>query len=91
MKTLLLIMKLFPLLLSAIQAVEEAIPLPGQGKKKLDLVLDVLKSAYDAGDELLRSFAWEKVVQVAVPIITKIVAALNELGVFKKSVPEPAQ
>jgi len=84
-------MKLFPLLLSAIQAVEEAIPLPGQGKKKLDLVLDVLKSAYDAGDELLRGFTWEKVVQVAVPIITKIVAVLNELGLFKKSVPEPAQ
>ena len=91
MKTLLLIMKLFPLLLSAIQAVEEAIPLPGQGKKKLELVLDVLKSAYDAGDELLRGFTWEKVVQVAVPIISKIVAVLNELGVFKKSVPEPAQ
>lgn len=50
MKTLLLIFKLFPLLLSAVKAVEEAVPLPGQGKKKLDLVLDVLKSAYDSFD-----------------------------------------
>lgn len=91
MKNLLLIMKLFPLLLSAVKAVEEAIPLPGQGKRKLDLVLDVLKSAYDAGDDLLREFTWEKVVQVAIPIISKIVAALNDLGVFKKSVPQPAQ
>jgi hypothetical protein len=30
---------LFPLLLNAVRAVEEAIPLPGEGKKKLDLVL----------------------------------------------------
>lgn len=91
MKILLLIMKLFPLLLSAVRAVEEAIPIPGQGKRKLDLVLDVLKSAYDTGDELLREFPWQKVVQIAEPMIAKIVAALNELGIFKKSVPEPAQ
>lgn len=91
MKTLQLIFKLFPLLLSAIKAVEEAIPLPGQGKKKLELVLDVLKSAYDAGDELLRSFSWDRVVQIAVPLITKIVGLLNELGVFQKSAPEATQ
>ena len=91
MKNLLLVMKLFPLLLSAVKAVEEAIPLPSQGKRKLDLVLDVLKSAYDAGDDLLAGATWEKVVQISIPLISKIVAALNDLGVFKKSVPEPAQ
>ena len=91
MKTLLLILKLFPLMLSAVRAVEEAIPLHGQGKRKLALVLDVLKSAYDAGDELLREFPWQKVVQIAEPMIAKIVAALNELGIFKKPVSEPAQ
>ena len=91
MKTLQLIFRLFPLLLSAIKAVEEAIPLPGQGKKKLELVLDVLKSAYDAGDELLRSFSWDRVVEIAVPLITKIVVLLNALGVFQKSTPEAAQ
>jgi len=91
MKTLQLIFRLFPLLLSAAKAVEEAIPLPGQGKKKLDLVLEVLKSAYDAGDELLRSFSWNRLVEIAVPLITKIVALLNELGVFQKSTPETAQ
>jgi len=91
MKTLLLIMNLFPLLLSAVKAVEEAVPLPGQGKKKLDLVLDIVKSAYDAGDDLLKSFAWDRVVQVAIPMIAKIVGALNDLGVFKKSAPQLAQ
>ena len=91
MKTLELMFRLFPLLLSAVKAVEEAIPLPGQGKKKLDLVLEVLQSAYDAGDELLRSFSWNRLVEIAVPLITKIVALLNELGVFQKSTPETAQ
>ncbi|OFW00554.1 MAG: hypothetical protein A3G20_03685 [Acidobacteria bacterium RIFCSPLOWO2_12_FULL_59_11] len=91
MKTLLLIMNLFPLLLSAVKAIEEAVPLPGQGKKKLDLVLDIVKSAYDAGDDLLKGFAWDKVVQVAIPMITRIVASLNDLGLFKKSVTQPAQ
>ena len=90
MKTLLLIFKLFPLLLGAVRAVEEAIPTPGQGKKKLDLVLDTLKSAYDTGDELLREFPWQKIVQIAEPMIAKIVALLNELGIFKKALPEPA-
>jgi len=90
MKTLLLVMHLFPLLLSAIKAVEEAIPLPGQGQKKLDLVLAILKSAYDAGDDLLRSFSWERVVHLAIPLIARIVGSLNELGVFQKSAPETA-
>ena len=44
MNTLLTVLKLLPVVLSVVKAVEEAIPLPGQGKKKLDLVLDVLKS-----------------------------------------------
>lgn len=91
MKTLQLIFRLFPLLLSAVKAVEEAIPLPGQGNKKLELVLDVLKTAYDAGDELLRSFSWNRVAEIAVPLINKIVALLNALGVFQKSAPEAAQ
>ncbi|MBI2818141.1 MAG: hypothetical protein HYX72_14495 [Acidobacteria bacterium] len=91
MKILLLTLKLFPLLLSAVRAVEDAIPLPGQGKRKLGLVLDILKSAYDTGDELLREFPWQRVVQIAEPMVARIVLSLNELGVFKKSAPEPAQ
>jgi len=54
-------------------------------------VLDILKSAYDAGDDLLRSFSWERVVHLAIPLIARIVGSLNELGVFQKSAPEPAQ
>ena len=86
MNTLLVILRIFPLVLAAVQAVEQAIPLPGQGKKKLDLVLDVLKSAYDAGTDLSASFSWEKLLTVVVPMIAKIVDLHNALGLFQKSV-----
>ena len=85
MNTLLIILRIFPLVLAAVQAVEQAIPLPGQGKKKLDLVLDVLKSAYDAGTDLSASFSWEKLLTVVVPMIAKIVDLHNALGLFQKS------
>ena len=85
MRTLLAILKLFPLVLAAVRAVEEAIPLPGQGKKKLDLVLDILKAAYEGGSDLAEEFTWEKLVTLVVPMVTRIVGLHNELGLFQKS------
>ena len=70
MNKLTIILKLFPIILSAVQAVEAAIPLPGQGQKKLDLILSVVKQAYDASTEL-QSFSWDKLVAVVVPMIAK--------------------
>ena len=83
MKTLLAVFQLFPVLLAAVRAVEEAIPLPGQGKKKLDLVLEILKSAYDAATDLKRDFSFEKLAAIAIPMIGRIVALYNELGLFQ--------
>jgi hypothetical protein len=91
MNTLLILLQIFPLALSAVQAVEQAIPLPGQGKPKLDLVLDVIKSAYDASTELTAAFSWPKLVSLVVPMIDKIVALHNALGLFKKSTPAPGK
>ena len=56
MKKLTIILKLFPVILGAIKAIEEAIPLPGQGRKKLDLVLDVPQPQHvaDALEQLER-------------------------------------
>jgi hypothetical protein len=85
MNTLFTALKLLPLLLAAVKAVEEAIPLPGQGKQKLDLVLDVIKSAYDASTDLASSFSWQKLVGLVVPMISQIVALHNALGLFQKS------
>jgi hypothetical protein len=85
MKTLLAALKLLPLVLSVVKAVEEAIPLPGQGQKKLDLVLAVIKSAYDASTDLVKEFSFEKLVSLVVPMINQIVALNNALGLFQKS------
>jgi hypothetical protein len=87
MKTLFTALKLLPLVLAAVKAVEEAIPLPGQGKKKLDLVLDVIKSAYDASTDLAKEFSFEKLLTLVVPMINQIVALHNALGLFQKSAP----
>ena len=90
MKTLLLVIKLLPLLLDAVRAVESAIPLPGQGKKKLDFVLDILKGAYDGSMELRGQFTWEGLVAIVLPMISRIVNFHNELGLFQKSA-DPAK
>lgn len=89
MKKLTIILKLFPVILAAVKAIEEAIPLPGQGRKKLDLVLDVLRQAYQASD-LTRAFSWDTLIAVVVPMIAKIVDLHNELGLFTKSAPGKA-
>ena len=85
MNALFTALKLLPLVLAAVRAVEEAIPLPGQGKHKLDLVLDVIKSAYDASAVLSKEFSLEKLITLVVPMINQIVALHNALGLFQKS------
>jgi hypothetical protein len=85
MKTLLAVLKLLPAILEAVRAVESAIPLPGQGKKKLDLVLDVIKSVYETSTSLAKEVSFEKLVALVVPMIAKIVDLHNELGLFQKS------
>ena len=84
MNKFLTILKLFPVVLGAVKAVEESIPLPGEGKKKLDLVLDVVQQAYDGSAELSQSFSWDKLVAVVVPMIGNIVNLHNDLGLFAK-------
>jgi hypothetical protein len=90
MSTILIILKIFPLVLGAIRSIEDAIPLPGQGTKKLDLVLDILRTAYDGGMEVAKDCSWEKLVTIVVPMITRIVDLHNELGLFQKSQPSKA-
>lgn len=91
MNTLLIILRIFPLVLAAVQAVEQAIPLPGQGNKKLELVLDVVKSGFDASVDLSKSFSWDKLVAVVVPMIGKIVDLHNALGLFDKPAAQPTK
>jgi hypothetical protein len=90
MNKFLIILKLFPLILGAVKAVEEAVPLPAQGQKKLDAVLNVVQQAYEGSTELSQSFSWDKLVAVVVPMIGSIVNLHNDLGLFAKSSPVKA-
>lgn len=85
MNTLLIVLKIFPLILASVQAVEQAVPLPGQGSKKLELVLGVLKTAYEVSADLAQQFSWDKLVSVVIPMIAMIVELHNALGLFQKS------
>lgn len=76
MKTLLIILQIFPLLLEVLRSVEKAIPEPGMGKEKLQLVEQTMTIAYDGVSEI-----WPTVQA----IITKIVDVFNSTGVFKKA------
>jgi hypothetical protein len=88
---LLIVLQMLPLVLDAVRAVEQAIPLPGQGKKKLDLVLDILRTAYDGGAvDVARDLSWQKLVTIVVPMIARIVDLHNELGLFQKTQPSKA-
>ena len=84
MNTFLIVLKLAPLILGIVRSVEDAIPLPGQGKQKLDLVLDILKTAYEGSSSLAAEFSWEKLVAIVVPMVGKIVDLHNTLGLFQK-------
>lgn len=91
MNTLLIVLQMLPLVLDAVRAVEQAIPLPGQGRKKLDLVLDILRTAYEGGVvDVAREFSWQKLVTIVVPMIARIVDLHNELGLFQKTPPSKA-
>ena len=45
----------------------------------------MVKSGFDASADLSKSFSWDKLVAVVVPMIAKIVALHNALGLFQKS------
>lgn len=86
MQTLFAFLKLFPTLLSAVQAIEEAIPLPAVGKQKLDILLSVIKAAYDAEQSIQKEVAWDKLAAIISSASKTIVDAFNTLGLFHRGV-----
>lgn len=85
MRTFLMILRLMPVILPLIRAVEDAFPLPGKGREKLAFVLDLLRQVYDASDDLSREFSFDRLAAVVVPIIARFVGLSNALGLFRKS------
>lgn len=88
MNTLLMLLRIFPLILGAVTSVEAALPLPGAGKLKLDLVLAVVKEAFDGAADLQKAFSWDKLVALVTSMVATIVTLHNALGAFNTT-PKP--
>lgn len=76
LQTIIAILSLIPTLISAVRAIEEAIPMSGQGKAKTEMVLQIVEATGEGAKEML------PVVQKAIGIV---VGTLNSVGVFKKA------
>ena len=78
MKNALIILQLIPALISIITSLENAIPMSGQGKVKLDMLKNFVSVSSDTLAEIWP--AVEKIVEV-------FVNGMNAVGVFKSSTP----
>lgn len=76
MNTIVLILNLIPALITAMKAIEEAIPGAGKGEEKLSAIRAILE-AVDAG----ASKYWTQISAV----IGVLVGLFNKAGVFKTS------
>jgi len=86
MKTFLSIFNAFPSVIQAVQAVEAAVPVPGAGKQKLDLILGATATAWQIS-EVGRQLSKQDTLTAVQAMANLTVAALNSAGVFKKSAP----
>lgn len=84
MQTLIAILKLIPVIITTAQAIEAAIPLPGQGKAKLDLILGTVSEVYASCDSLRKELPLEKITALVSSITSRVVGLFNALGLFQK-------
>ena len=70
MEKLLIIFKLLPAIISAMKAIEEAIPGQSKGEQKLAAVRAILEAVYDKTNELWPDIA--KVIGVLVPVFNTV-------------------
>lgn len=78
MKTLIMLLQLIPSIIAAVRAAEDFVPIPGQGKSKLDFVLGVITDVYEGAKDLIPG---------VIKIISRVVDLGNLTGVFKSSAP----
>ena len=75
MQNVLLLLQLVPEIIKLVQAAEAAIPMSGNGKAKLDMVLGILTAAHDGVSQMLPQVT---------SIINTVVNTMNACKVFKK-------
>ncbi len=83
MAILLAVMKLLPMIIAGVQALEVAIPFPGAGKAKLDLILGTVNDVYNADQAIQKELSSSQLVSVVTSTVSRIVACFNALGIFK--------
>ena len=83
MQTLLTYLKLFPNILAAVGALEEAVPIPATGKQKLSLLLAVVKTAYDSEEAIRKEVPWDKLARIINDAVKTVVETFNSLGLFR--------
>lgn len=76
MDKIIMVLKMFPVLITAIKSLEEFLPVSGAGKAKMDLIQQTLTDSYADIASI-----WPTIAKV----IDGIVAIANQFGVFKKS------
>jgi len=69
------VLSLFPAIIAAVKSVEEAIPGSGNGKAKLDIILNSVLAIGEAAKSM---------VPIITSVIGVVVAGFNAAGVFKK-------
>lgn len=77
-----LVLQLFPILVSTVKSIEEAIPASGQGAAKLQIIRTVLESAFSTIQDVTVTF--EQVWPSIEKVVASVVQIYNTLGTFKK-------
>lgn len=77
-----LLLGLLPAIITAIKAVEEAIPGAGHGEQKLAAVRAALEAAYAGASDAAEEF--EKLWPSLAAIVKSLVGIFNLKGIFKK-------
>jgi predicted TIM-barrel enzyme len=83
MNTLLLILKLFPVVLAAVQSIEAAAPVAKTGPQKLDLLMGIASAALATNPD--PSLSQDKAASLIKTVVDRAVGFLNLVGIFKKS------
>lgn len=83
MQSLLTYLKLFPTILAAVRALEEAVPIPVAGKQKLSLLLALVKTAYDSEEAIRKEVPWDKLAKIISDAVKTVVETFNTLGLFR--------
>lgn len=82
-QTIRMILSLLPLILTAVKAIEEALPEGGQGAAKLALVRGAIEAGYSIANDAVVSFehAWPAISKT----VSAVVALYNSSGTFKRA------